>query len=63
MINFNGADWAQLEVHLENKIDEDLDAIKNPKIQHDETQYYRGRIAAMEDLIDLHNRPEELKDI
>ena len=63
MINFNGADWAQLEVHLDNKIDEDIDALKNPKLDQNETQYYRGRISAMEDLIDLHNRPEELKGI
>ena len=47
MINFNGADWAQLEVHLDNKIDEDLDALKNPKLDQNETQYYRGRISAM----------------
>jgi len=60
MINFALSDWAELKVHLNNKIHEDLDALKNPQLDMNETQYYRGRVAAMEDILDLPNRPEEL---
>lgn len=63
MISFAGSDWNDVKNHLGSKISEDLEALKNPKIKHDETQYYRGRIAAMEDLIDLQNRPEELRKL
>lgn len=61
MIRFTGSDWAELEIHLKSMIADDVEALKNPKLDITETQMYRGRIAAMEDLLDLPKRPEELK--
>jgi len=61
MISFEGSDWGEVERHVELSIKSDLDALKNHTISHDDTQYYRGRIAAMEELLDLPNRKDDLK--
>lgn len=60
-MNFNSADWKQLEDYCKTQLADDMNTLKSVFIGYDESQYLRGRIAVFEQILSLPNNPTELE--
>lgn len=60
-MNFNSADWKQLEDYCKAQLVDDMEALKSVAMGYEQTQYHRGRIAVFEQVLSLPNNPNELE--
>ena len=49
--------WLGLKAEIEKRLAEGLAALESPALPFDRTQVYRGRIAALRDLLALETAP------
>jgi hypothetical protein len=57
-IDFNSPEWAALKDWGQRRLEKELSVLKNPSSTHEQTQFVRGRISALEEMLSL---PESSK--
>jgi hypothetical protein len=58
-IDFNSPEWAAIEDWAKHRLTEELSALKSPSSDYGKTQFVRGRIAVLEEMLSL----PELKEV
>ena len=52
-IDFNSAEWLSIVEWAQARVDDDMRVLKNRKADHEPTQFARGRISALEELLSI----------